>query len=92
MRFLGQRSGVLDPLLADATPARLVSGIVLVRRPAVQHAARPEPVAEVREVLRWRVVRCLGILLRVQVVEIAKEFIEAVHGLESGIYPPLSLE
>ena len=49
--LLGQRAGVLDPLLADPAPARVLGGVVLVGRPAVQHAARPEPLPEVRELL-----------------------------------------
>ena len=40
--LLRERAGILDPLLADASPARLLGGVVLVGRPRVDHAARPE--------------------------------------------------
>jgi len=74
-----ERSRVLDALLADPAPAWLVGGVVLVRGPAVQDAARPEPLAEVREVLGRRVVRRLRVLLGVEVVEVAEELVEAVQ-------------
>ena len=83
--LLRQRSGVLDPLPADSTPARLVSRIVFIGRPAVQHSARPESVPEVWEVLWRRIVRRLGILLGIQVVEIAEELVEAVGRREELI-------
>ena len=51
--LLGQRAGVLDPLLADPAPARVLGVVVGVRRPAVQHAARPVPVPEVRVLLSF---------------------------------------
>ncbi len=80
--LLRQRPGVLDPLPADAAPARLLGRVVLVGRPAVQDAARPEPLAEVREVLGRRVVRRLRVLLGVEVVEVAEELVEAVQRRE----------
>ena len=51
----------------------------------MQHPARPESVPEVWEVLGRRIVRRLGILLGIQVIEIAEEFIEAVHRREELI-------
>ena len=63
--LLGQRAGVLDLLSALAVGQ------------AVQHAARPEVLLELRVL---RVVRVLGLLLRVEVVEVAEELVEAVHG------------
>ena len=54
--------------------------VVLVRRPGVDDAARAEALVEVGEVLRRRPVRLLRLLLRVQVVEVAEELVEAVHG------------
>ena len=66
--LLGQRAGVLDALGAVAV------------RPGVQDAARAEVLAEVREVLVGRVVVELGLLLGVEVVEVAEELVEAVHG------------
>jgi hypothetical protein len=78
----GQRPGVLDPLAADAAPARLLGRVVLVGRPAVQHPAWPEPLPEVREVGRRRVVRRLRVLLGVQVIQVAEKLVEAVHRRE----------
>ena len=66
--LLGQRAGVLDFLRAVGIG------------PAMQHAARAELLPEVREVLRRRVVAQLRLLLGIQVIEIAEELIEAVHG------------
>ena len=78
--LLGERAGVLDLLLADAAPALLLGRIVLVLRPAVKHPARSEPLAELREVLGRRIVVHLRLLLGVEVVEVAEELVEAVHG------------
>ena len=44
-----QRARVLDPLLADAAPARVLLRVVLRRRPAAEHAARAEALAELLE-------------------------------------------
>ena len=46
----------------------------------MDHAARAEVLAEVRELLLGRVVVLLGLLLGVEVVEVAEELVEAVHG------------
>jgi hypothetical protein len=62
-RLLGQRAGVLDPLLADAPELRVLGRVVVRRRPSVQDAAGAEPLAEVREPLRLGVVRVLRLLL-----------------------------
>ena len=77
--FAGQRTGVFDLLLADPTPARLLRGVVLVGRPAAQHAARAEGRLELRELLRIRIVRIFRIFFGVEVIEIAEEFIEAMN-------------
>ncbi len=63
--LLGQRAGILDLLRAIRI------------RPAVQHAPRPELLLEFGIL---RIVRILRFLLGVQVIEIAEEFVEAVHG------------
>ncbi len=78
--LLRQRAGVLDPLPADTAEALVLGVVVLVGRPGVDDAARPEALAEMREVLGRRPVRQLRLLLRVQVVEVAEELVEAVHG------------
>ena len=77
--LLVQRACVLDPLLADAAEARLLGVVVLVRRPGVDDATRSEALAEVGEIVGRRPVRLLRLLLRVQVVEVAEELVEAVH-------------
>ena len=53
-------------------------GSSLSGRPATQHAARTVGRFELRELLRIRIVRILGIFLGVEVIEVAEEFIEAV--------------
>ena len=78
--LLRQRARVLDPLLADTAEAAVLGVVVLVRRPGVDDAARPEALVEVGEVVGRRPVRLLRLLLRVQVVEVAEELVEAVHG------------
>ena len=78
--LLGERAGVLDLLLADPAPARLLGGVVGIGRPAVHHAARAEAFAKLRKVLRIRVVGQLRLLLGVQVIQVAEELVEAVGG------------
>ena len=80
MRFVVERAGVLDLLLADLAPARLLGRIVLVGRPGMDHAARAEVLAEVREVLLGRIVVHLRLFLGVEVIEVAEELVEAVVG------------
>ena len=46
MRFVIERAGVLDGLLADPAEARILGRIVPVARLAFEHAARTEPGAE----------------------------------------------
>ena len=65
--LLGQRAGVLDLLAALAVG------------PAVQHAARPVLFPELGKVLRVRVVHFLGLLLGVQVIQVAEELVEPMH-------------
>ena len=77
MRLLRQRAGVLDRLLADAAEARILRRIVAVGRLALQHAARAELGAELGVL---RVVGVLRLLLGIEVVEVAEELVEAVHG------------
>ena len=74
--LLGQWAGVFDRLLADLAEARIDGRIVDVGRLGAQHAARAELLTE-RRVLR--IVLVLGLLLGVQMVEIAEELVEAVQ-------------
>ena len=75
--LLGQRAGVLDGLLADLAEARIDGGIVPVGGLAAQNAARAE-FGAIGRVLG--IVRQLGLFLGVEVIEVAEELIEAVHG------------
>ena len=49
--LLGQRTGVLDPLLATAAVPPVLGRVVLVGGPGVKDAARTEALVERREVL-----------------------------------------
>ena len=77
MRFLGQWSGVLDGLLADLAEAWIDGRIVMVACLASQHAARPELGLERR--IFW-VIRVFRVFLGIEVIEVAEELIEAMHG------------
>ena len=72
-----ERTGVLDGLLADPAEARVLRRIVAIGRLAFQHAARAELGAELGVL---RIVGVLRLLLGVEVVEVAEELVEAVHG------------
>src|SRR4051812_35342374 len=86
--LLRQWSGVLDALLADPTPTRLLRRIVLLGGPAVQHAARTEALAEVRKVLGRRVIGQLRLLLGIEVIQVAKELVEAMDRWQELIAVP----
>src|SRR5258705_5826018 len=64
-----RRASVLDLLLANLAPARLLGWVVHVSRPAVDHVARPDLVFE----RRW-VVGMARVFHRVEVVEVTEEF------------------
>ena len=70
-----ERAGVLDPLLADLAPARLLGRVVSIGRPGMHHVARADLVLELR-----RVVGMGRVFHRIQVIEVAEELVEAVHG------------
>ena len=74
--FDGQRTGVLNLLSANFAEARIDGRVVFVRRETVNHAARPKLCEECRAL---RVVGIFRFLVRVQVVEVAEEFVEAVN-------------
>ncbi|GJE44654.1 hypothetical protein AEGHOMDF_3843 [Methylobacterium soli] len=73
----GERAGILDGLLADLAEARIDGRIVDVARLAPQDAARAElgPVSRV-----LGVVGQFRLFLGVEVVEVAEELVEPVHG------------
>src|SRR5215475_3878233 len=68
-----ERTGVLDRLLADSSVGGIDRGVVAVARLALEHAARPELRAELRIL---GIVGIFRLLLGVEVIEIAEEFIE----------------
>ncbi len=74
--LLGQRAGVFDRLFADAAEARVDGGVIAVGGFAIQHAARSVLGAELGVL---RIVGQLRLLFRVEVIQVAVEFVEAVH-------------
>ncbi len=66
-------AGVFDFLLADFAPARLDRRIVDVCGPAMQHVARPDGGLESRRVVAMR-----RVFHRIEVVQVAEEFVETV--------------
>lgn len=75
-RMRRQRARVRDLLLADAAPARILRRIIRVAGNAADDVARSEPFAEFSVL---RILRVVGFLQRVEVVEDAVEFVEAVN-------------
>jgi hypothetical protein len=75
--LLVQRPRIFDGLLPDLAELIVHRWIVLVGRLAAKHTARSEPLAEVRIL---RIVRIFGLLFGVEVIEVAEELVEAVHG------------
>src|SRR5262249_35575807 len=73
----GERAGVLAFLLAPRAEAGIVARRVGGGGDALEHAARTELRPE-RRILR--IVRMLGLVLGVQVIEVAEEHVEAMHG------------
>ena len=77
----GQRAGVLDGLLADRTELRVVGfGRVLGECLALQHPTRQRQFVKPWELVLVRVVELLRLFLGVEVVQVAEELVEAVHG------------
>ena len=69
-------AGILAGLLADLAEPRVHRRVVHVRGLAVEQAARAEGRLELRVL---RIIRVFGLLLGVEVVEVAVELIEATH-------------
>ncbi len=70
-----QRPFIFDFLLADLAPARHLGGIIHGCGPGMNQVARPNDIQEV-----LRIVGVERVFHGVQVIQIAKEFIEAVDG------------
>ena len=77
--LLGQRTGVPDLLLS------------IFQREAVDDASGTEPLLEVREVLRVRIVGQLRFLLGVQVVQVAEDLVMALLVLLVGILGAIAI-
>jgi hypothetical protein len=75
--FLRKRPRVLDCLFTDLPKVFIDSRIVFIGGFAFQHASRAEPFSE-RRILR--VIVIVGLFLRIEVVEVTKEFVESVKG------------
>ena len=72
-----ERAGIFDHLLADAPVGRIDGRIVGIAGLAFENAARSELGPELRVL---GVVRILRLFLGVEMVEIAEELVEAMHG------------
>jgi hypothetical protein len=73
-------ASVLDLLPSDAAKPGILGRVIRIRRVGVKNAARAILVEEIGILGGLRVVRVLRLLLGVEVVEIAKELVEAMHG------------
>ena len=70
-----QRAAVFNLLLADLAPARHLGGVVRVGGPAMNQVARADDVQQI-----LRIVGMERVFHRVQVIQVAEEFVEAVDG------------
>ena len=69
-----ERAGVLDLLLTDLAPSRILGGIVLVGGPAMHHVARAHRTQQILWIvgMRW-------VFHRIEVIEVTEELVEAVN-------------
>src|SRR5277367_2942078 len=72
--FWTEFAAILDPLLADLPPARLVGRVVDIGCPTVNDVARPDLFLQ----RRW-VIRMARVLHRVKMVEVTIELVKTVH-------------
>src|SRR6516165_5663757 len=80
--FLGERASVVAFLLAPGAEAWIVARRVGGGRDALENAARTELRPKVGIL---GIVGILGLLLGVQVIEVAEEYVEAVHGRQEFV-------
>ena len=80
--LLGERPGVLAFLLAPGAETRIVAWRVGRGRNALHDAARAELRLEGRIL---RIVRMLRLVLGVEVIEVAEELVEAMHGRQEFV-------
>jgi len=71
-----QGTCVFDDLLADLPEGFIDRIVVFVSRPTFQHPARTELLAKIG--ILW-IVRILGLLLGVQMIQVAEELVETVY-------------
>ena len=77
--LFGQRARVFDALLARRPEALIDFAAVLLGGPAFEYAARQQRVVEQRRFFFGGVIRVLGFLLGVEVIQVAEKLIKAVH-------------
>src|SRR5205823_8854427 len=63
---------------ANASVARIRSGIIFIRRPAVQYTARGKVFIKLRKILLRGPVGELGLFFGIEVIEVAERLIESV--------------
>ena len=73
-------ASVLDLLFADLAPARHHRLVIRIGGPAMDHVARADGVLQ-----GLRVVPMRRVLHRVEVVQVAEKFVEAVHGRQKPV-------
>ena len=72
-----ERAGIFDRLLADTPKNGIYCRIILIGGLGLENAARPELRAEAGVL---RIVGIFRLLFGIEVIEVAEEFVEAVHG------------
>jgi hypothetical protein len=81
---MGEQAGILDRLVVDAAEVRLLGDLEFFGREGVQHAPVPRRARTPRAIRRLLgealVVALLGCLLRLQVMEVSEELVEAMVG------------
>jgi hypothetical protein len=79
--FLIEGAGVLDHLLTDRPEFGIIgSGRLLADGPALEHPARQRQRMQQWELIGVWVVELLGLLLGVEVIQVAEEFVEPMNG------------
>src|SRR5206468_4735725 len=78
--FWIKRAGVLDLLFAYLAPARHHCGVIRSGRPGMDHVAGADFIQQLLRVVGMR-----RVFHRVQVIEVAEEFVEAVDGRQEFI-------
>src|SRR5262249_16233450 len=77
-----ERARIFDGLLANPSILRINSRIIYLRRFRPEYTTRSELCAKPRVL---RVIRILRLFLRIEVIEVAKELVEAMHGRQKFV-------